>query len=241
MNASPRGSGADRDALKRAAAEAAVELVQDGMVVGLGTGSTAAFAVEALARRRREGLQFIGIPTSDHTAARAAAANIPLTSFAEHRQIDLTIDGADEVERSTLNLIKGLGGALLHEKIVAAASRRLAIVVDGLKVVDRLGARTPIPVEVVAFGLEATQAALDAIGATARLRRSATGEPFITDSGNRILDCSFGPIADPARLEERIRRVVGVVESGLFIGRANVVFVAETSGVHRLESTRDRR
>jgi len=241
MNASPRGSGANRDALKRAAAEAAVELVQDGMVVGLGTGSTAAFAVEALARRRREGLQFIGIPTSDHTAARAAAANIPLTSFAEHRQIDLTIDGADEVERSTLNLIKGLGGALLHEKIVAAASRRLAIVVDGLKVVDRLGARTPIPVEVVAFGLEATQAALDAIGATARLRRSATGEPFITDSGNRILDCSFGPIADPARLEERIRRVVGVVESGLFIGRANVVFVAETSGVHSLESTRDRR
>lgn len=240
MNASPRGSGADRDALKRAAAEAAVELVQDGMVVGLGTGSTAAFAVEALARRHREGLQFIGIPTSDHTAAQAAAANIPLTSFAEHRQIDLTIDGADEVERSTLNLIKGLGGALLHEKIVAAASRRLAIVVDGLKVVDRLGARTPIPVEVVAFGLEATQAALAAIGATARLRRSATGEPFITDSGNRILDCSFGPIADPARLEERIRRVVGVVESGLFIGRANVVFVAETSGVHRLENALDR-
>ncbi len=241
MNASPRGSGADRDALKRVAAEAAVELVQDGMVVGLGTGSTAAFAVEALARRHREGLQFIGIPTSDHTAAQAKAANIPLTSFAEHRQIDLTIDGADEVERGTLNLIKGLGGALLHEKIVAAASRRLAIVVDGLKLVDRLGARTPIPVEVVAFGLEATQAALEAIGATARLRQSATDEPFITDSGNRILDCSFGPIADPARLEERIRRVVGVVESGLFIGRANVVFVAETSGVHRLESLRDRR
>jgi ribose 5-phosphate isomerase A len=239
MNASPRGSGADRDALKRAAAEAAVELVQDGMVVGLGTGSTAAFAVEALARRHREGLQFIGIPSSERTAAQAKAANIPLTSFAEHRQIDLTIDGADEVERGTLNLIKGLGGALLHEKIVAAASRRLAIVVDGLKLVDRLGARTPVPVEVVAFGLEATQAALESIGATARLRQSATGDSFITDSGNRILDCSFGPIADPARLEERIRRVVGVVESGLFIGLANVIFVANTSGVHRLESTRD--
>jgi ribose 5-phosphate isomerase A len=239
MNASPRGSGADRDALKRAAAEAAVELVQDGMVVGLGTGSTAAFAVEALARRHREGLHFIGIPTSERTAALATAANIPLTSFAEHHQIDLTIDGADEVERGTLNLIKGLGGALLHEKIVAAASRRLAIVADGLKLVDRLGARTPVPVEIVAFGLEATQAALESIGATARLRRSATGDSFITDSGNRILDCSFGPIADPARLEERIRRVVGVVESGLFIDRANVVFVANTSGVHRLESTRD--
>ena len=239
MNASPGASSADRDALKRAAAEAAVELVQDGMVVGLGTGSTAAFAIEALARRHLEGLQFIGIPSSERTAAQAKAANIPLTSFAEHHQIDLTIDGADEVERGTLNLIKGLGGALLHEKIVAAASRRLAIVVDGLKLVDRLGAHTPVPVEVVAFGLEATQAALESIGATARLRQSATGDSFITDSGNRILDCSFGPIADPARLEERIRRVVGVVESGLFISRANVVFVANTSGVHRLESTRD--
>ena len=239
MNAAPNEATADRAALKRRAAEAAAELVQDGMVVGLGTGSTAAFAVEALARRHREGLRFVGIPTSERTAARAKAANIPLTSFTEHRQIDLTIDGADEVERETLNLIKGLGGALLHEKIVAAASRRLAIVVDGLKLVDRLGARTPVPVEVVAFGLEATQAALESIGATARLRQSATGDSFITDSGNRILDCSFGPIADPARLEERIRRVVGVVESGLFIGRANVVFVAETNGVHRLESTRD--
>lgn len=224
-----------RNDLKRAAAEAAVQLVEDGMVVGLGTGSTAAFVVEALAQRHREGLQFIGIPTSERTADQAKAANIPLTSFREHRQIDLTIDGADEVELGTLNLIKGLGGALLHEKIVAAASRRLAIVVDGSKLVDRLGARTPVPVEVVAFGLEVTLAALESIGASARLRQSSTGEPFITDSGNRILDCSFGPIADPATLEERIRRVVGVVESGLFIGRANVVFVADTSGVHRLE------
>jgi ribose 5-phosphate isomerase A len=124
---------------------------------------------------------------------------------------------------------------LLREKIVAAASRRLAIVVDGSKVVDRLGARTPIPVEVVAFGLEVTLAGLESIGATARLRQSATDEPFITDGGNRILDCSFGPIIDPARLEERIGRVVGVVESGLFIGRASVVFVADTNGVHRLE------
>jgi ribose 5-phosphate isomerase A len=235
MNASARGSAVDQDALKRAAAESAVELVEEGMVVGLGTGSTATFAIEALGRRHHEGLQFIGIPTSERTAALAKAAKIPLTSFREHREIDLTIDGADEVERGTLNLIKGLGGALLREKIVAAASRRVAIVVDSSKVVDRLGARTPIPVEVVAFGLEVTLAALESIGATARLRQSATGEPFITDSGNRILDCSFGPIVDPARLEQRIRRVVGVVESGLFIGRASVVFVAETRGVHRLE------
>ncbi len=233
--------GAGRDALKRAAAEAAVELVQDGMVVGLGSGSTAAFAVEALARRHRQGLRFVGIPTSEGTAAQAAAAGIPLTSFAEHRQIDLTIDGADEVERGTLNLIKGLGGALLREKIVAAASRRLAIIVDGTKLVDRLGTRAPVPVEVVAFGLEATRAALEVLGASARLRRSPSGEPFVTDGGNRILDCSFGPIADPARLEERIGRVVGVVESGLFISRADPVFVADAAGVHRLDSARAHR
>ena len=237
MTASGRGSGDNRDALKRAAAGAAVKLVQDGMVVGLGTGSTAAFAVEALGQRYREGLRFVGIPTSERTAALAKTANIPLSSFAEHRQIDLTIDGADEVERGTLNLIKGLGGALLHEKIVAAASRRLAIIADGFKLVDQLGARTPVPVEVVTFGFEATQAALELLGAKPRLRLSSTDDPFITDSGNRILDCDFGPITDPPQLEERIKRTVGVVECGLFIGRANVVFVADATGIHRLEKT----
>jgi ribose 5-phosphate isomerase A len=211
------------------------------MVIGLGTGSTAAFAVEALARRHRQGLHFLGIPTSERTAAQASAAGIPLTSFAQHRQIDLTIDGADEVERGTLNLIKGLGGALLREKIVAAASRRLAIVVDGSKLVDRLGTHRPVPAEVVAFGLEATQAALEVLGASARLRLSQAGDPFVTDNGNRILDCSFGSIADPARLEERIRHIVGVVESGLFISRADPVFVADAGGVHRLDSARSHR
>jgi ribose 5-phosphate isomerase A len=230
-----------RNALKRAAAEAAVELVEDGMVIGLGTGSTAAFAIDALARRHRQGLHFLGIPTSERTAAQARAAGIPLTSFAQHRQIDLTIDGADEVERGTLNLIKGLGGALLREKIVAAASRRLAIVVDGSKLVDRLGTHSPVPAEVVAFGLEATQAALEVLGASARLRLSQAGDPFVTDNGNRILDCSFGSIADPARLEERIRHIVGVVESGLFISRADPVFVADAGGVHRLDSARSHR
>jgi ribose 5-phosphate isomerase A len=235
MSASASGAGEERGVRKRAAAEAAVDLVQDGMVVGLGTGSTAAFAVEGLARRRRQGLRFLGIPTSERTAAQARAAGIPLTSFAEHRQIDLTIDGADEVERGTLNLIKGLGGALLHEKVVAAASRCLVIIVDEAKLVDRLGAHAPVPVEVVAFGLEATQAALEGLGASASLRRTPAGEPFITDSGNRILDCGFGAIPDPVDLEERIRRVVGVVENGLFIGLAHAVLVAGRDGVHRLE------
>jgi ribose 5-phosphate isomerase A len=240
MTAKVSASGA-RDILKRAAAEAAVELVEDGMVVGLGTGSTAAFAVEALARRHREGLRFLGIPTSERTAEQARAAGIPLTTFAEHRVIDLTIDGADEVERGTLNLIKGLGGALLREKIVAAASRRLAIVVDDAKLVDRLGTQAPVPVEVIAFGLEATQAHLEVLGASVKLRRAPSGEPFVTDSGNRILDCQFAPISDPARLEERIARIVGVVESGLFICRADPVFVAEAGGIHCLESARTHR
>jgi ribose 5-phosphate isomerase A len=241
MSAAASGSGSEQDAFKREAAEAAVELVQDGMVVGLGTGTTAAFAVEALAERCRQGLRFLGIPTSERTAAHATALGIPLTSFSEHRQIDLTIDGADEVERGTLNLIKGLGGALLREKIVAAASRRLAIIADGTKLVDRLGTRAPVPVEVVPFGLEATRLTLEVLGASAQLRLSPAGEPFVTDSGNHILDCGFGPIADPARLEERIGRVVGVVESGLFIGRADPVFVADAAGVHRLDSARAHR
>jgi ribose 5-phosphate isomerase A len=238
MSTGAPAADAPRDALKRAAAEAAVGLVEDGMVVGLGTGSTAFFAVEALARRHAQGLRFVGIPTSQRTGTQASAAGIPLTSFAEHRQIDLTIDGADEVEHGTLNLIKGLGGALLREKIVANASRRLAIIVDGAKLVDRLGAHAPVPVEVVTFGLEVTQAALEVLGASTKLRLTPARQPFVTDSGNHIIDCSFGPMADPARLEERIGRIVGVVESGLFIGRASPVFVADASGVHRLESPR---
>jgi ribose 5-phosphate isomerase A len=240
MNAAPPSPHVDSDALKRAAAEAAVQMVENDMVVGLGSGSTAAFAVDALARRHRQGLRFVGIPTSERTATHARAANIPLTSFSKHRQIDLTIDGADEVERGTLNLIKGMGGALLREKIVAAASHRLAIVVDGSKMVDRLGTRTSLPVEVVAFGIEATAESLEVLGASAR-SRLASGEPFITDGGNRLLDCDFGRINDPARLEERIRRIVGVVESGLFVSRADPVFVADAAGVHRLDSARAHR
>ena len=240
MNAAPSSPRVDQDALKRVAAEAAAQLIENNMVVGIGSDSTAAFAVEALARRHRQGLRFVGIPTSERTATQAKAADIPLTSFSEHRQIDLTIVGADEIERGTLNLIKGLGGALLCEKIVAAASHRLAIVVDGSKMVDRIGIQTSLPVEVIAFGLEATRESLEALGASTRARMSSVA-PFVTDSGNLILDCDFGPITDPARLEDRIRRIVGVVESGLFIGRADPVFVADEAGVHRLDSARAHR
>ena len=222
-------------AYKQAAAEAAVALVQPDMVVGLGTGSTAAFAVSALARRYRQGLRFIGMPTSERTAQRAIAAGIPLTTFAEHSVVDMTIDGADELEFSTLNLIKGGGGALLREKIVAAASRRLVIIVDETKQVRQLGIRMPVPVEVVPFGLEATRTTLEALGASVRLRLAPSGNPFVTDGGNRLIDCNFGPILDPARLEQRIKCLVGVVECGLFIGRTDLVFVAGAAGVQRLE------
>jgi ribose 5-phosphate isomerase A len=240
MNAAPSYLRVDQDALKRAAAEAAAQLVENDMVVGLGSGSTAAFAVEALARRHRQGLRFVGIPTSERTAAQAKATGIPLTTFREHRQIDLTIDGADEVERGTLNLIKGRGGALLREKIVAAASHRLVIVVDGSKMVDRLGTQASLPVEVIAFGLEATRESLEVLGASTRAR-TFSGDPFVTDNGNLILDCDFRRIDDPARLEDRIRRIVGVVESGLFVSRADPVFVADEAGVHRLNSARGHR
>ena len=156
---------------------------------------------------------------------------IRLTTFAEHGRIDLTIDGADEVERGTLNLIKGLGGALLREKIVAAASDRLVIVVDHDKLVPRLGTHTPVPVEVAQFGWQATAAALSRLGSTPKLRLATEDHQFITDGGNYILDCAFGPIADPQRLERRIEMIVGVFESGLFVGRSTAVVMASTSGV----------
>jgi len=224
----------DRNELKRAAAYRALDFVKDGMVVGLGTGSTAFFVVEGLGKRVAEGLSVVGIPTSERTAAQARSLNIPLASFAEHSSIDLTIDGADEVERDTLYLIKGLGGALLREKIVAAASRQLVIVVDQEKLVGRLGDHTPVPVEAVQFGWQATAAALKKLGAEPVLRHATEDHPFITDGGNYILDCRFGRIADAKLLEQQIGMIVGVVESGLFIGRTSAVIVASEGGVEIL-------
>ncbi|HTR17318.1 MAG TPA: ribose-5-phosphate isomerase RpiA [Acetobacteraceae bacterium] len=225
----------NRTALKRVAAEAAVELVQDDMVVGLGTGSTAALAIEALIRRVREGLRIVGIPTSEQSAAQARAGGIPLVDFTTHTRIDLTIDGADEIRRDTLDLIKGLGGALLREKIVAAASARLVIVADSPKLVATLGETAPVPVEVVSFGWQATATRIEALGAEARLRARADGEPFVTDNGNLILDARFGQIADAPALESALHGIVGVVETGLFIRRANLALVAGESGVNRFE------
>ena len=223
----------DRDRLKRAAAERAVEFVESGMVLGLGTGSTAAFVVERLARRVAQGLQVTAIPTSEHTAELARRLGIPLATFGEHRRLDLAIDGADEVERASLNLIKGHGGALLREKIVAAASERFIVVVDDEKLVDRLGERAALPVEVVQFGWQATAAALEQLGAAPELRQT-DGRAFVTDGGNFILDCRFASIADPQRLECLVNMIVGVVENGLFVARASAVIVASDVGVEIL-------
>jgi ribose 5-phosphate isomerase A len=228
----------DRDHLKLAAATRAVEFVESGMVVGLGTGSTAAFVVESLAKRVARGLAVLAIPTSEQTAALARRLGIPLTSFAEHRRIDLAIDGADEVERGSLDLIKGRGGALLREKIVAAASERFVVVVDDKKLVARLGEHAPVPVEVAQFGWPATAAALEKLGAEPELRHAESG-PFVTDGGNFILDCHFGPIASAQDTERAVNLTVGVVENGLFVGRSSDVVVASQGGIEIM--TRDGR
>ena len=227
----------DRDARKREAALAAVAMVEDGMVVGLGTGSTAAFAIDALIERVRGGLRIVGIATSEHSAKQARDGGIELTDFAHHIKLDLTIDGADEIVRGSLDLIKGLGGALLREKIVAAASERLVIIADEPKLVAVLGSTAPVPVETVAFGWETTAARLATLGARPVLRKTSDGAVFHTDSGNLILDCHFGVIADPGQLEQDLSRVIGVVETGLFIGMATTALVSTSSGIVRLDRT----
>jgi ribose 5-phosphate isomerase A len=210
----------DRDRAKRRAALQAASRVESGMIVGLGTGSTAWFAVEEIGRRLQAGelSDVAGIPTSRATRDHAAALGIPLTTLEAHPEVDLTIDGADEVDPEG-NLIKGHGGALLWEKIVASASRRLVIVVDPAKQVRRLGTTRALPVEVVAFGWTTHEPAIRALGATATLRRTPSGGPFVTDEGHYIVDCTFpGGIADLEAVERALKRRPGVVETGLFLG-----------------------
>jgi ribose 5-phosphate isomerase A len=220
---------------KKEAAEAAAKLVEDGMILGLGTGSTAGFFVRELAQRISEGgLRVSGIPTSEQTAELARGLNVPLTTFAEHVQIDLTVDGADEVELGTLFLIKGQGGALLREKIVASASKRMVVIADETKVVERLGSKTSVPVEVVQFGWQATENRLRGIGAKTLLRLAQDGNPFVTDSGNYIIDCAFGPMEKPKEIAHHLDHVVGAVEHGLFLGFASQVLVGGRDGVKTL-------
>jgi len=217
---------------KEAAGRAAAKLVNHGEVVGLGTGSTAYFAVIALGERVKAGLKIIGIPTSIHTADLARSVGISLTTLDEHPEIDITIDGADEVDPK-LNLIKGGGGALTREKVIASASKKMVVVVDSAKIVAVLG-KFPLPVEVIAFARTVVERKIASLGGSPKLRTQPDGSPFITDNGNQILDCSFGKIADPAALALSLSTAPGIVEHGLFIGLAKVVLIGRGDGVEEL-------
>jgi ribose 5-phosphate isomerase A len=223
--------------LKRRAAERAAEWIRDGMTVGLGTGSTVRHLLDHIAERRAAGEwgSIVGVPTSERTAARARELGIPLRTLDEAPEVDLTIDGADEVDPE-LRLIKGLGGALLREKVVATASRRLVIIVDESKTVAKLGTRSPLPVEVDPFGAAIQPPFLRSLGAEPILRPGADGAPLVTDGGNLIFDCRFPDgIDDPEGLEARLDGRVGVMENGLFLGLASAVVVAGADGVRTVE------
>jgi ribose 5-phosphate isomerase A len=231
------------DDAKRAAADRAAQFVREGMKLGLGTGSTAAFLVEILGRRVAQGLKIVGVPTSEQTRRQAESLNIPLTTLDETPHLDLTIDGADEFD-SQLRLIKGGGGALLREKIVASASDRMIVIADSSKKVDTLG-RFPLPVEVVPFGLEATRRAIaDALAACQcpgaielRLQKDGSGHAFVTDGGHYILDCHTQAIPRPEVLASALTGIPGVVETGLFIGLADLVIVAGSTGIELIGQT----
>jgi ribose 5-phosphate isomerase A len=225
--------------LKLRAAEAALAHVEGGMRIGLGTGSTAAHFVRLLGARIAEGLDVVGVATSEVTAKLAREVGVPLTTLDDAPELDLDIDGADEIGPS-LSLIKGGGGALLREKIVAAASARVIIIADATKRVTQLGA-FPLPIEVVTFGLTATALAIERTAIELGLNvavdiRERDGQPFATDSGNRIIDASFGRIPDPEVLANRLDGIPGVVEHGLFLGLADLALVASPSGVAKIEA-----
>lgn len=219
--------------LKKIAAEKATEEIQDGMVVGLGTGSTVYYALLKLGAMVRNGLDIIGIPTSKGTEKIATEQGIRLSTLAEHATIELTIDGADEVDPN-LNLIKGGGAALVREKIIANASERLLIVVDESKVSQVIGTNFALPVEIIQFGWEATQRMVDQICSKSDLR-GGIQEPLMTDNGNYILDCKFNGIPEPEKMELLLNNIPGVVENGIFAKRADKVIVGTTEGIKYME------
>ena len=218
-----------RDAEKQAAARAAIQLVESGNVVGLGSGSTATFAIRFLAERVRSGLKIVGVPTSQATQQLAQQLGIPLATLDEHPAIDIDIDGADEIDPQ-LNLIKGGGGAMLREKVIASASKRFVVVAESVKLVPHLG-KFPLPVEVIAFAEALVKRRIEALGAQVTLRKHKDGGVYVTDEGHHILDCNFGEIGDPPRLNARLHEIPGVVEHGLFIGLAAMAFVGKDGDV----------
>lgn len=228
----PDRSGPDADALERLAARALRE-VPDGSLIGLGSGHTAAAFVRALGRRVREGLRVRGVPTSEATGRLAHEVGVPLATLDEG-VLEVTIDGADEVDPQ-FNLIKGGGGALFHEKVVAQATDREIIVVDDSKLSNYLGTLHVLPVEVSPFGWRSQLRYLESLGARPVRRKNSDGSQYVTDSGNLILDCDFGPIADPVDLAAKLGARAGIIEHGLFIGITSDLIVAGTNGVRHLK------
>jgi len=224
----------DANALKHAAASEAVRLVQDGMVVGLGSGSTAELFLEVLAAKVAGGLQITGVPTSRRVAELAQGHGITIAHLEDVGRIDLTVDGADEIQRDSLHLIKGRGGALLREKLVAAATERVCIVADSSKLVARLGEQQPVPVAVVPFGWRQTADRIRQLGGEPTFRMQDS-RPLVSDDHLFILDCHFGPITDPAALAAALKGQLGVVEHGLFLGLAERAIVASSEGITILE------
>lgn len=220
------------DEEKELAGRASARFVNDGNIVGLGTGSTAVYAVRAIADRVKAGLKILGIPTSVRTAELASSLGIPLTTLDEYQEIDVTIDGADEIDPN-LCLIKGGGGALLREKIIASASRKMVVVADSTKVVPVLG-KFPLPVEVIGFAQAVVAKKIQEMGAQVSQRKDASGKAYITDEGHQILDCTFGRIPDPPALACRLSEIPGVVEHGMFIGLASVALVGKGNRVEEV-------
>ncbi|MGA9640258.1 MAG: ribose-5-phosphate isomerase RpiA [Terriglobales bacterium] len=217
---------------KELAGRAAAALVRDGEVVGLGTGSTAFFTMLALGERIKAGLKIVGIPTSNATADVAREVGIPLATLDQHPEIDIDIDGADEIDPQ-LRLIKGGGGALLREKVIAAASKRMVVIADSSKLVPALG-KFPLPVEIVGFARAVVKRKIQALGATPKLRTRAGGSLYLTDNGNPILDCEFGKIGDPPALARTLSNIPGVVEHGLFIGLATLALIGRGDRVEEI-------
>ncbi|HKV80312.1 MAG TPA: ribose-5-phosphate isomerase RpiA [Candidatus Sulfotelmatobacter sp.] len=218
---------------KERAARASLRFVKDGQVVGLGTGSTAAYFIKLLGEEVKNGLHVRGIPTSVRSRELAVSLGIPLITLDDCQEIDVTVDGADEVDPQ-LRLIKGGGGALLREKIVASATRQMIVVADASKKVQRLG-KFPLPVEVIRFAQALVAKRIAALGGDAELRRDAAGNAYLTDENNHILDCRFGEIGDPDRLARELSEMPGVVEHGLFIGMASVALFASGSKIVELK------